>query len=227
MGDGKRVDAWNDVWIEPNLRIKDMNLVIPNELRAVKVADLVNDEGEWKWELLNAWLPLEVLHKIETIPPPHIIYGSDVRESLSGDHKNYSVAALYQELGGFQNNIIESNWCMIWKLAVPKRVRCFMWLMRHERLLTNYAKSRMGIGSSMCAYCGSVSETVLHAMRDCALAMPLWMNVVHINNREVFFMGDLQHWIHFNLSTVAGWNTSAEWRAFWAVAMSQFMDMEE
>lgn len=97
------------------------------------------------------------------------------------------MAALYQELGGFQNNIAESNWCMIWKLAVPERVRCFMWLMRHERLLTNYAKSRMGIGSAMCEYCGSVPETVLHAMRDCALAMPLWMNVVHINNREEFF----------------------------------------
>jgi len=31
-------------------------------------------------------------------------------------------------------------------------------------------------------------------------------------------MGDLQQWIHFNLSTIAGWNTSAEWRDFWAVA---------
>jgi len=171
VGDGKSVDAWNDVWIEPNLQIKDMNLVILNELMAVKVADLVNDEGDWRWELLNAWLPLEVLHKIEAIPPPHIIHGSDVRGSFSGDHENYLVAALYQELERFQNNITNSNWRMIWKLAVPERVRCFMWLMKHERLLTNYSKSRMGIRTATCAYCGSIPETVLHAMRDCALAI--------------------------------------------------------
>ncbi|MCI21554.1 putative ribonuclease H protein, partial [Trifolium medium] len=33
----------------------------------------------------------------------------------------------------------------------------------------------------MCDFCGDQVETVLHAMRDCPLVMPLWLNMVHPN----------------------------------------------
>jgi hypothetical protein len=49
----------------------------------------------------------------------------------------------------------------------------------------------MGIGHAMCDYCGVVEETVLHAMRDCSLAMHMWLNMVKLEDRESFFSSDL------------------------------------
>ncbi|PNX77292.1 ribonuclease H [Trifolium pratense] len=37
---------------------------------------------------------------------------------------------------------------------------------------------RMGLGSSMCKFCGNVEETILHVMRDCPIAMSLWIHVL-------------------------------------------------
>jgi hypothetical protein len=78
---------------------------------------------------------------------------------------------MYQILCNFQPSDDRTNWKEIWKLKVPERVRHFIWILHYDRLLTNYNKSRMGFGSSMCGYCCNVVEDTLHVMRDCPLAM--------------------------------------------------------
>ncbi|PNX64704.1 ribonuclease H, partial [Trifolium pratense] len=46
-----------------------------------------------------------------------------------------------------------------------------MWIAAHERLLTNYRRSRWGIGvSPICPSCGNGDETLLHVLRDCVYA---------------------------------------------------------
>jgi hypothetical protein len=47
----------------------------------------------------------------------------------------------------------------IWRLRVPERVKTFVWLLHHDRLLTNFNKSKMGLGSSMCNICGNIVES--------------------------------------------------------------------
>jgi ribonuclease HI len=125
---------------------------------------------------------------------------------------------MYQILCNFQPSDDRTNWKEIWKLKVPERVRHFIWILHYDRLLTNYNKSRMGFGSSMCGYCCNVVEDTLHVMRDCPLAMSLWLNVVHWSARGNFFMGDLKHWINFNMSNEVGWNNEVDWKNYWAIA---------
>jgi hypothetical protein len=47
IGDGRNVDAWNDVWIEEGLRVSDLNLQILEQLQDVKVSALTDMEGNW------------------------------------------------------------------------------------------------------------------------------------------------------------------------------------
>lgn len=74
-----------------------------------------------------------------------------------------------------------------------------MWMLKHDRLLTNCKKSRMGLCHSMCAYCGDVEETSLHALRDCPLVLPLWKG------------------LNLNLSHDAGWRGDRDWKDIWAI----------
>jgi hypothetical protein len=55
------------------------------------------------------------------------------------------------------------------------------------RILTNMRKHKMGIGSPVCIYCGDTNESILHIMRDCPLAMTVWIHVVPVHVRDRFF----------------------------------------
>ena len=109
-------------------------------------------------------------------------------------------------------------WKIIWRLKVPERVRHFIWIMCHGRLLTNYNKHRMELDSVMCEFCGNTIETILHLMRDCPLVMPMWLIVVQPTVCNQFFTGNAKHWMNLNLSNDVGWNQDIEWRSFWAMA---------
>jgi hypothetical protein len=188
---GGTVDAWNQVWIEPGCRVIQL-CSVPPQLHAARVCDLVDDNGRWNWQLLEAWMPNHLLHKIAAIPPPSEENGCDEPVGICSDNNGYSVTAMYEQICGIQRENADTIWSKVWKLNVPERVRCFIWLLLHDRLLTNYRKSRMGLGHAMCTHCGNVVETSLHAIRDCALVTPLWLQTVPLEDRCSFFMDDLQ-----------------------------------
>jgi ribonuclease HI len=216
--DGRSVDWYTDAWIEEGLRVNELNLHVPENWTNMKVADLVDANGDWRQELLAEWLPSRILNKIQSIPPPDDGAGADVRYCLEDAHGNFSISAMYHVLCNFEEDEAAMVWNKIWKLQVPERVRVFVWMMHHDRLLTNHRKSRMGLGSAMCSYCGDQCETILHVLRDCPLVMPLWLNMVRMDMRGQFFAGNILQWIHFNLSNNVGVQQDMKWPNVWAVA---------
>ncbi|PNX88162.1 hypothetical protein L195_g044263 [Trifolium pratense] len=218
--DGKSVDCYwySQVWIEEGLRVADLNLNIPDSLRDLKVTQLVDDEGRWKLEVLAACLPVSLLHMIAAIPPPEESAGADSAYCMEDTAGNFSISAMYHPLYRFDDSNGAANWKHIWKIKVQERVRVFVWLMYHERILTNYQKNRMGLGSSMCDFCGDQVETILHVMRDCPLVMPLWLNLVHSNMRRNFCTGYTQQWIDFNLNVDVRGQFDVEWKSIWAIS---------
>ncbi|KAK2448079.1 TMV resistance protein N [Trifolium repens] len=69
----------------------------------------------------------------------------------------------------------------------------------------------------MCLYCGDVEETILHVLRDCPLAKDIWLSVIPLHDRGVFFMGELKTWMSFNLNNSVCWNATVDWCDFWAL----------
>jgi hypothetical protein len=68
----------------------------------------------------------------------------------------------------------------------------------NNRLLTKQVKSRMGLGSACCDYCGE-EETSLHVLRDYGLAMGVWMAIVANDMRDTFFEGNSNYWFQINI----------------------------
>lgn len=48
--------------------------------------------------------------------------------------------------------------------------------------------------------------------------MSIWLNLEHASVREDFFVGDLKHWLSFNMSKDVGWSMKVEWKDFWEMA---------
>ncbi|GAU45807.1 hypothetical protein TSUD_87100 [Trifolium subterraneum] len=167
VGDGSKVHAWESFWIEPGLRICDLNVNIP-----------IN--------LMHA-------NKLYAIPPPCGDNGNDIKVWPAGKSDRFSVNSAYALLSKDRQHMCEDVWSKIWKL-LPERVRSFVWLMKHDRVLT----------------------------RDCSKCIGVWLCSVDQQSRELFFTSDLQQWIKFSINGAIGGIGIENWSSFWAIACHSF-----
>lgn len=80
-----------------------------------------------------------------------------------------------------------------------------MWLVLHGRVLANKTKRNMGIGQGMRSLCGEIEETIHHALKDYPLVLNIWLQVIPLSKRNVFFMGEIDNWINDNISSLKQW----------------------
>ncbi|XP_054801608.1 uncharacterized protein LOC129305663 [Prosopis cineraria] len=91
-------------------------------------------------------------------------------------------------------------WAKIWKLRVPQRCRSFLWLMSHDRILTNKSRFDRHLDiQPWCSCCPEEFEDTLHVMRQCPEAKEVWMKLLRPSQRRAFFTTDLREWCKMNL----------------------------
>lgn len=133
----------------------------------------------------------------------------------------FSVAGAYELLGGFLHLEKADVWNKVWKLHVTERVRAFIWQITHGKLLTNAQKHQWGLGAPFCPHCPNELETILHALRDCSLAMTVWNQLVRPSDRGAFYLEDLEDWISSNLTKNLGSGSMLEWASLWGFTCHQ------
>jgi exonuclease III len=109
-------------------------------------------------------------------------------------------------------------WRKTWKLAIPGKIKHFLWRAYHESLPTCFNLHRRKIHKSpLCAICQQEEETTIHALWQCPLARNSWAlvrgHVQKIPNQVGEFSGFMQ-WIFKNFNS----NAIAEWAAVaWSI----------
>ncbi|KAK9029784.1 hypothetical protein V6N11_026886 [Hibiscus sabdariffa] len=100
----------------------------------------------------------------------------------------FELKSAYLRLAGSHWPPRQSIWKLIWRLAVPQRVRLFLWLAFQQRLMTNATRYCRNLATSpTCPLCRSMPETVLHTLRDCAEVRHLWSQVLPETVKRSFF----------------------------------------
>jgi hypothetical protein len=155
---------------------------------------------------------------VVAIPPPSAENESDERVGICSNRSDFAVSVMYDLLCNLNDHEMDAMWKQIWKLNVTERVRCFIRLFMHSRLLTNQLKSKMGLGHAMCRYCGDVEETSIHALRDCTLVVPFWLQIVPMEDRNIFFMEEQHQWIRTNLNKCMKYQDGSAWCDYLATA---------
>lgn len=86
-------------------------------------------------------------------------------------------------------------WNWIWKLAVPEKLRFFIWIICHESLQVNTYRFRCNLSQdSRCTRCSGGEETILHCMRDCPHSREIWLRL-GILSRDDFLQQDPRRWV--------------------------------
>lgn len=211
IGNGEAIHAWNDRWIGNGIVLRDFTDTIPGPMKDWHFNDMVDDTGEWNWNVLATLLPDGILNRIRAVCTPNLHSGDDVRVWPGERLGMFSVSSAYGLLKG--HHLLEGNevWRKIWKLEAPERVKCFICQVVLGRLITNSRKYKWGLGSEFCSHCGNIVEIVLHVLRDCPLASLVWQHLVNMDDRSQFFHGDLQHWVTFNLTVLSVTSIGGLW----------------
>lgn len=83
--------------LERGVILPDSNMHIHVEMNNIKVSDLVDDKGEWDWNLLN-WLPVNLKMKIAAILPPMNDNCNDKFVITTDEEGNFLISQMYNEL---------------------------------------------------------------------------------------------------------------------------------
>ncbi|CAN1787613.1 Putative ribonuclease H protein At1g65750 [Linum perenne] len=140
---GKNTAFWTANWLDSGLTLANhaTRALSDSELQS-SVSDMCDAAGLWNWELLNSCLPPSIINHVAGMEPPNpngeedeLIWGPDPKGQ-------FSIKSAYDILASCRSEPRQNLWSSIWKWQGPSRVKHFLWLAAHDRLLTNAERHR-------------------------------------------------------------------------------------
>ncbi|CAN1758812.1 Putative ribonuclease H protein At1g65750 [Linum perenne] len=128
--------------------------------------------------------------------PPMAGAGEDrITWGLERDGR-FRVRSAYLLAAEEEGDTLDPIWRLIWRWKGPQRIRQFLWLVAHNRLLTNSERRRRHLAEiGSCQVCPGQEESVLHVLRDCPLASATWELLALSSGDQTFFQTPLLPWI--------------------------------
>ncbi|PKI44726.1 hypothetical protein CRG98_034903 [Punica granatum] len=149
--------------------IDDTARVVEPTVQGRMICEFVTEAGTWEYSLMDGYLSHTKLLHIASHRPPARDQGEDSLYWTFEPTGNFSVKTAYCFLAQAGWAEEDRVWKSIWSWRGPQRVRTFLWLVAHARLLTNEHRARRHLTSStLCDGCSCGQETTLHAFRDCS-----------------------------------------------------------
>ncbi|CAN1798128.1 Putative ribonuclease H protein At1g65750 [Linum perenne] len=97
-----------------------------------------------------------------------IIWGPDPRGK-------FTLKTAYEILDSADHLTEQDFWRIVWRWEGPSWVRHFLWLVAHDRILTNAERRRRHLAATdECQRCRVSTEDTLHVVRDCQEAHIGW-----------------------------------------------------
>ncbi|KAK8564185.1 hypothetical protein V6N12_036315 [Hibiscus sabdariffa] len=180
--------------------------------------DMVNASGAWDWDRLETILPRERLERIASVQPPLSGSGEDKPMWRWKDKRNLTTRSPYAFIVHGTELHNTGIWKNIWKILVPQRVRVFVWLTFHERILTKVERVRRHItNSELCGICGGGQEDTEYVLRSCVAAKGVWMRTIPPEVQDVLFTLTFHEWLCMNMFGVSFMSNDVEWSLRFAI----------
>ncbi|CAN0880875.1 Putative ribonuclease H protein At1g65750 [Linum grandiflorum] len=195
--DGTGTLFWTSLWVDAGIKLLDhatvgVELVNINET----VADYVAGDGGWNLGKLRSVLPSEVIGHIVGMSPPRHDLGEDIWV-WGGEHTGkFSIKSAYELIINVDVRETDDIWNPVWKWKGPNRVRHFLWLTAHGRLLTNAERHRRHMtAAANCPRCPAEPETLAHTFRDCSFAIEVWKHLDFPGRSEALWSLPFHEWL--------------------------------
>ncbi|CAN1188831.1 Putative ribonuclease H protein At1g65750 [Linum perenne] len=177
--DGKGTRFWLDKWVNDGTVLIDQALNITRIDPTLTVSDCCNSDGTWNMDLLHATLLPSAIPLVVGMQPPKLTSGADRLVWGLEENGVFSIKTAYLILKDLNMDGGDYDWRLAWRWKGPNRIKHFIWLVFHNRILTNEERNRRHLTNQVvCPRCSIHSESLSHVIRDCCFALQVWENVL-------------------------------------------------
>lgn len=177
VGNGGGTKFWLHPWATKHPLIDLVTAEAPEEHKQWLVQELWDADVGWKMEMFADYLSARVLQTIEAFELQEDEEAIDKifwnGERLGGFSVKSALRIIRNEYVQLTGN--SACWKKVWRLQLPQRIKFFLWLLFHDRLMTNSNRFLRWITTDpRCFICGSVEENNEHIFRECPSAILVW-----------------------------------------------------
>ncbi|CAN1131019.1 Putative ribonuclease H protein At1g65750 [Linum perenne] len=176
---GRSTHFWTDRWVDSGAVLVDHARNIQNIDSSLLVSQACDEPGVWNLDFLSFVLPRDVMLQVIGMSPPVERLGADTLVwGLEADGK-FSIRSAYLIITENENPESDSMWRHIWTWQGPSKIKHFLWLASHKRLLTNEERSRRHLTNQvLCHRCSIHTESIAHVIYECDFALQVWRNIL-------------------------------------------------
>lgn len=140
----------------------------------LKVADVLSESGQWKWDCFSFVFPSEIYNAMISIPRNPLSNTKDTLSWAPNSDGLYTIKSAYRLITNSNDgNGINLNW--VWKILCHPRHKFFVWLLCRQSLPTNVLLCKNNIVQyPYCVLCGQANETLGHLLKECPILCLIW-----------------------------------------------------
>lgn len=113
----------------------------------------MEDRG-WRWSIFSSFLPSTTLLKLASVVVGYRGIEEDTPVWKASESGLFSVRSAYELAAGLTSDQFQSGWKPIWRLQVQERIKIVIWMLAHNKLLTNEARRRRDLAiNEGCSRC--------------------------------------------------------------------------
>ncbi|XVF81675.1 hypothetical protein PTKIN_Ptkin15bG0174300 [Pterospermum kingtungense] len=216
---GRDTLFWTDKWLMEEPLMNFLLSEFSSQDVYKRVSDYWVPRVGWNWDMLNGLLPGFIEDKLAAVvlnEDSSLVDGLDWGVSKNG---LFSIRSAY-DLSFGTGNEEDTLWNVIWKLDVPNRIRCFLWLVKHQRLMCN--AERLGRGftnDGCCALCHGSLENVQHVVRHCPEISSIWTMLLPADELHYQCTLDFDRWLHHNICSTIHNFANLPWNVVFATVI--------
>ncbi|KAL4280844.1 hypothetical protein GQ457_03G019340 [Hibiscus cannabinus] len=163
---------------------------------------MVDSAGEWDWRILQGRLPQHILLCLAAMHRPQQSFPIDRVGWGLWDDRRFSIKSAYQVRLDHTDRLdtVDPTWKIIHHFRGLQRIKIFLWLVYHKKLMTNDKRTRRHFTpDNKCLVCIDMVEDVDHVLRHCPSAKLVWTVLINPMKRSEFFSLPFEQWFALNL----------------------------
>lgn len=219
---GKESNFWTEAWLldEPliNYALRD----IRQEKVHAKVANYWVRQVGWDWERLEGMLTISIERKLMGYMLAEDDHCNDMISWKGDPSGTFSVTSAYNCIHANEGDENDGTWRNIWRLKVPSKMKVFLWLVYHQRIMSNDMRARRGFAIlNNCHRCPNAKEDVDHILRSCPNAKDVWRKIAPNRVMQNAWKKPFLTWVGDNVRNrerpggAANWNTTFAVTVWW------------
>lgn len=199
VGSGDNVLFWTDRWLSLGPLYQYALIDLFEEMLQMNVGDFL-EEGVWDFNCLRECLPLHIIQLILSVHASFNGSGADRCIWQFMPNGSFSVKSAYSSFLPTEA-LVKWDWQFIWGLLLPPKVKTFLWIVCHQKLLPNVQRQKRGLTQvPTCPSCDYPMKAIAHLFKDCPFSLAIW-NYLQIGDNSSPDLMDFKKWLLRNLQS--------------------------